>query len=153
MREYPLSLKSESELYQHLRMLTERYFYYERVEPANESGFPDIHFNTRPDVGLAHMEGTIELKYFTEKQSPNLNTAKFRGNQKAALLEYEKAGGRRRFVLAYHNGQLMAWNTTNAAKAILGRGHGQRAFLLSELDESDAASVQEFIRWLAEILT
>jgi hypothetical protein len=148
--EYP-EPKSESEFWGILRTLAESHFYFERVEPANESGFPDLHFCTRREVFPdEHLEGTIELKYFKPNERPNLATAKFRGNQKAALMDYEGAGGGRRFVLAYHNGQVFAWNTENAVLALKGRPHSLRAFLVDKLDEE---TKNRFIRWLTEILT
>lgn len=154
MRETPLDIKNESQFYQHLKMLVELYIHMERVEPANESGFPDVHFNWRdgPDQEYSTPEGTIELKYFKPTEKPNLNSAKMRGNQKAAHLDYWKAGGKRRFVFAFHNGTLYVWNTESAARAILGQTHGQRVYGLGDLDESSEDSRNNFVRWLAEVL-
>jgi hypothetical protein len=54
-------------------------------------------------------EGTIELK-FAETELPNLK-ALCRGTQKAALLDYHQAGGRRRFALCYSKGDVFLWDT------------------------------------------
>ena len=120
MRLEPAKPENESGFYARLRERTTGDFYYERVEPANESGFPDIYF-VRRDPQLAagwtiHVEGTIELK-FTETAVPNLK-ALCRGTQKAALLEYFEGGGRRRFALCYANGNVYLWNTVDYRKAL-----------------------------------
>lgn len=149
MREAPLDIKNESQFYQHLKKLTENHIFYERVEPANESGYPDVGFVFRPHLMGREAEGTIELKFFGPKETPNLNTAKTRGNQKAALIEYYQAGGRRRWVFAYHNEAIYIWDTHNAYLAITGRVHGQRCFHLNDDDERVS---NELVKLLLEVL-
>lgn len=152
IRETPLDIKNESQFYQHLKKLVELFLYMERVEPADESGFPDVSFCWREPQGDTTPEGTIELKYFKPNEKINLASAKLRGNQKAAHLEYWKAGGKRRFLFAYHNGVVYAWNTENAALAIMSKSHGQRVFSLEDLDENSEEARGEFVRWLREVL-
>jgi hypothetical protein len=150
MRETPLDIKNESGLFQHLNTLLAMYIYMERVEPANESGFPDIHFNW---IGTSWTpEGTIELKFFKANEKINLNSAKMRGNQKAAHLDYFNSGGKRRFVFAYQKGQLYVWNTEGAALAIRGQPHGVRVYGLQDLDDTSAESRDKFVEWLKEVL-
>ena len=112
--------QNESDFYARLRERTFADFYYERVEPANESGFPDIYFVRRQPLLAAGwrvpIEGTIELKYTTTK-SPNLRSL-CRGTQKAALLEYFEGGGRRRFALCYANGTVYLWDTADYRRAL-----------------------------------
>lgn len=100
--------------------------FYERIEPADESGFPDIHFVLRNTGMSAPVEGTIELKY-AETELPNLR-ALTRGTQKAALLEYSQAGGRRRFALCWCSGYAYLWNTADFAKSIRGDGQGWTSY-------------------------
>jgi hypothetical protein len=153
MRETTLELKNESALFQHLNTLVKSYLNMERVEPTNESGFPDVHFNWRKFGDKPQgPEGTIELKHFKKNEKVSLNSAKMRGNQKAAHLEYYQADGRRRFVMAWHNGNLHVWNTEQAYNAILQRPHGQRLFPLGSLDETDHSERIQFVNWLREVL-
>ncbi len=112
MRLAPSEPKNESGFFARLNERSRGTFYYERVEPANESGFPDIYFVRRG--GLS--EGTIELK-FAKTELPNLK-ALCRGTQKAALLEYYAAGGRRRFALCYCNGDAFLWDTRAYFRAL-----------------------------------
>lgn len=109
---------NESGLYAHLRRHCAGDFYFERVEPANESGFPDVYYVRRDGTD----EGTIELKYAKTKE-PNLK-ALCRGNQKAALLDYSMAGGRRRFALCYCNGFVYTWSTKDYVHSLRTDGRG-----------------------------
>jgi len=112
--------KNESDFYQNLKRRTEGEAFYERIEPSNESGFPDIHFVWRdnvPSSGIA--EGTIELKY-ERRKSLDLKTL-VNGNQKSALIEYYQAGGRRRYALCYHARLVYIWNTQDFYNTILGK--------------------------------
>jgi hypothetical protein len=107
--------KNESGFYARLRERTTADFFYERVEPANESGFPDLYFVRRGPI-LPPCEGTIELK-FAKTKVPNLRSL-CRGNQKAALLEYFEGGGRRRFALCYGYGEVFLWDTSDYRRAL-----------------------------------
>lgn len=107
--------ENESQFYTRLNRKVGGEFYFERVEPSNECGFPDIYF-VRRNVERP-CEGTIELKY-TETQLPDLRTL-CRGTQKAALIDYFDAGGRRRFALCYCNGEVFFWNTAAFLRAIV----------------------------------
>lgn len=110
--------KNESGLYASLRTACLGDFFFERVEPANESGFPDIYYVMRDRDN----EGTIELKYAKTKE-PNLK-ALVRGNQKAALIDYSAGGGRRRFALCYCDGFVYLWSTQDYVASILKDGRG-----------------------------
>lgn len=127
MRLEPSQPKNESDFFQSLRGRTGSYFYYERVEPANESGFPDVYFVTRPNLAsiVRPSEGTIELKYDVRRE-PNI-TSLLRGNQKTALLDYHAAGGTRRFALCYCNGGIFLWNTKDFRDAVLGMKNNHTA--------------------------
>lgn len=105
---------NESRFYACLRNRTSSRIFYERVEPANESGFPDLYFVMRNMI--SPREGTIELK-FCETELPNLKSL-CRGNQKAALLDYFEGGGRRRFALCYSKGDVFLWDTIAYAQAL-----------------------------------
>lgn len=135
--------KNESGLYQGLRRRTAAYVYYERIEPATESGFPDVHFVLRPNacrVGT-QAEGTIELK-FDRKAKLNLKPL-MRGSQISALLDYFEAGGQRRFALCYHNGILYWWNTADLVKEVLGNpGSWTAKRLWNEADEQPWSLVE-----------
>lgn len=112
--------ENESGFYARLLERTRGDFYYERVEPANESGFPDLYFVRRTPLyatgWTVPIEGTIELKY-CETELPNLKVL-CRGVQKAALLEYFEGGGRRRFALCYTHGEVFLWNTVDYRRAL-----------------------------------
>jgi hypothetical protein len=145
----PLDIRNESQFYQHLVNLTQSEFFYERVEPSNESGFPDAAFvDRRGEIS----EGTLELKYFKSGEKPELASAKMRGNQKAALIEYHRAGGNRRFVLAYHGPTkvVFAWSTEDAVRALTRKPHGVRVFALGA--NGDEVEGPEFAKWLREVL-
>lgn len=130
MRLEPSEPTNESGFYAGLSRATLGRIFYERIEPSNESGFPDIHFVLRDQSG----EGTIELKY-ADTQKPNLR-ALSQGTQKAAILEYSQAGGQRRFALCYCNGYVYLWDTDDYRKAILG----------------DGTEWTDVIRWDSEVL-
>ena len=118
MRLEPAEPKNESGLYTGLRTICIGSFYFERVEPANESGFPDIYYVMRDRDN----EGTIELK-FAKTKEPNLKTL-VRGNQKAALIDYSAGGGRRRFALCYCDGLVYLWSTKDYLASLRGDGRG-----------------------------
>jgi hypothetical protein len=134
MRLEPSQPRSESDFYARLRERTIGDFFYERIEPSNESGFPDVYFVRRDSI--VPYEGTIELK-FCETQVPNLR-ALCRGTQKAALLEYFEGGGRRRFALCYAHGDAFLWDTMDFRKALLQNdpGHWTSRFPLEHPDFS-----------------
>jgi hypothetical protein len=140
MRLESLEPKNESDFYACVRKLTIANIYYERVEPANESGFPDVYFVAR--TKMYSFEGTIELKY-TDTGLPNLRSLA-RGTQKAALLDYYAAGGARRFALCYANGRVYIWDTTMFARSLLGEGR----------DWSSSIELKDprFALWLLEAL-
>lgn len=112
MRLEPSEPENESQFYARLHGRILGRIYTERVEPANESGFPDVYFVMRDGSG----EGTIELK-FARTAEPNLKSL-MRGNQKASLLDYFEAGGRRRFALCYCNGMVYFWRTVDFVGSI-----------------------------------
>jgi hypothetical protein len=125
MRLESLQPENESDFYGCLSRLTSGDFFYERLEPSDESGCPDIYFVARSELNVVNREGMIELKY-TGTLLPNLRSLA-RGTQKAALLEYHEAGGRRRFALCYAGGTVYLWNTVQFAKALRGDGRGWTA--------------------------
>lgn len=138
--------KNESDFYQLLRKLTGGLFYYERVEPANESGFPDVYFVPRDrGWGGLNREGTIELKYFKPREKLSLKSAKVRGNQKAALIDYHQAGGNRRYILAYQEGVIYFWTTSDAVKCMTGGDEISYSFTLRGREE-------QLGHWLAEMM-
>lgn len=118
--------ESESEFFADLHKRTASRIFYERVEPADESGFPDIYFVIRNTGMCAPEEGTIELKY-ARTELPNLR-ALARGTQKAAVLEYHQAGGRRRFALCWCRGYAYLWNTQDYAKSLREEGRGWTSY-------------------------
>jgi hypothetical protein len=87
-------------------------------------------------------EGTIELKY-SDSLEPNLRSLA-RGTQKAALLNYFLAGGKRRFALCYCKGRVYLWNTADFATSIRGQG---RSWTSSRL-----LIASDFADWLVEEL-
>lgn len=87
---------NESSFFQRIKNDTQGSIYWERIEPKTEGGFPDTHFVLRnPNHGIC--EGTVEFK-FCKTKTPNLKTL-MKPSQKASILEYFPAGGRRRFTL------------------------------------------------------
>jgi hypothetical protein len=142
MRLESLQPKTESEFYSCLRGLTFGDFFYERIEPANESGFPDIYFVAR-DATVKNQEGTIELKYAGTVE-PNLRSLA-RGSQKSALLDYYEAGGRRRFALCYTQGRVFFWDTPAFFRSLVGDGKGWT--------DSFRLDGPEFRGWLKRMMT
>lgn len=143
MRLESLQPENESQFYSCLRKLTFADFYYERIEPSNESGFPDIYFVCRELSVDVKPEGTIELKH-CDTALPNLRS-EVRGIQKAALMDYYEAGGRRRFALCYAQGTVYLWDTPAFFRSLLGDGRGWRSSC--QLDAPD------FREWLRRNLT
>lgn len=145
--------KSESDVYGLIRDLTGGLIYFERVEPANESGFPDTYFTFREGRGLPQREGTVELKFFKPRDKLDLRSTKFRGVQTTALMEYHHAGGNRRFVLAYHDGVVHVWDTKNAYLALQGKSHGVRSFPFEAAAWNPGyRESSTFHEWLPEVL-
>ena len=89
-------INSESDFFGVLRSKTYGTIYMERIEPSNESGFPDVYF-----VSERKWEGTMELKHCKKAARPNLAGPMVRGTQKTALIEYYEAGGRRRWFACF----------------------------------------------------
>ena len=111
-------INSESDFFQRVKKRTAGTIYWERVEPSNESGFPDTSFVIR-SRGQGVAEGTAEFKYKDTAGAPNLSGDLVRGTQKSALLEYHQQGGRRRFFLVYTKGEVWFFNTEDAVASIL----------------------------------
>lgn len=141
MRLEPHEPKNESDLFQGLRQRTGLYYYYERVEPANESGFPDVYYVARNGSG----EGTIELKCDRGK-SMNLNKL-LRGSQKSALLSYHEGGGRKRYVLSCWQGQLFLWDTEALRSEILRKG--SKTFTSTRPWSIAREKPEDLARWLS----
>lgn len=100
MRDF-VNIKSESDLFQWLKTWTEYWIYWERIEPANECGFPDTTYVMKNNPGQKRrpsIEGAIEFKY-TEKYSKLYPL--MRRSQIVSFVDYEKAGGTKRFVFKY----------------------------------------------------
>lgn len=138
------TISSESDFYQRVKKRTYGSIAFERVEPSNESGFPDAYFiiKRRGSTGL---EGTVEFKYKEGPGSPDLSGDLVRGTQKSALIEYHKAGGTRRFFLVYSGkGECWLFNTEDALHSIL-TGES-RATSLANLEEPS------FCAWLISCL-
>lgn len=136
-------ISSESDFFQRVKKRTLGTIGWERVEPANESGFPDTYFVVKRR-GQPGAEGTLEFKYAEKVGAPDL-PALMRGNQKAALLEYQKMGGARRFYLVYTGrGEVWLYTTDDAVKCLLGDG-GVSA--MAQMEEPS------FTAWLVQCLT
>ena len=142
--------KNETEFVNFIRDLTNDCIFWERVEPANESGFPDSHFVIYTRGGDLKPEGTVEFKHFKPREKVDLRSAKTRGNQSTSLIEYFKYGGRRRFFMAYHNCTVYLWDTASAYSALLGKSSSPKTFLISE--ECEKAMI-ELRNWLRENLS
>jgi hypothetical protein len=137
-------ITSESDFFQRVKKRTTGVIGWERIEPANESGFPDTYFVIKSPK-CKQREGTVEFKFWDDKSAPQLNSDLTRGTQKAALFEYQKMGGNRRFFLAYAlNGDVWLYNTADAAESIL-TGHN-KATSLAKLEEP------AFVHWLMSCL-
>ena len=110
---------SESDFFQRVKKRTAGTVYWERVEPSNESGFPDTHFVIR-SRGVSVAEGTVEFKYKEGSGAPNLAGDMMRGTQKSALIDYHAQGGNRRYVVVYNRGDVWVFNTADGVKSIVG---------------------------------
>lgn len=141
----PEQVTSESEFFQRVKKRTLGSVAWERVEPSNESGFPDTYFVVRRR-GKPGPEGTVEFKFSAGAGCPSLASDMVRGTQKSALLEYAAAGGTRRYFLVC-NGQGMVWlyNTADAARAV--RTGELCATALAALEEPS------FCAWLISCLS
>lgn len=138
-------IQSESDFYQRVKKRTYGSIMWERVEPSNESGFPDAHFVIKRR-GAAGPEGTVEFKYVGGNGSPSLASELVRGTQKSALIEYHAAGGTRRFFLVYAGrGEVWLFNTADAVHSIV-KGE-TRATALANLEEPS------FTAWLISCLS
>jgi hypothetical protein len=117
-------IKSESDFFQRVKQRTLGVIGWERVEPSNESGFPDAHFVSveKSPLGSVAWEGTVEFKHAKRRAAPDLSSDMLRGTQKSALIEYYQMGGRRRWVLCYAPKEGTAWlyDTVTACQAIRG---------------------------------
>ncbi len=116
---------------------------FERVEPANESGFPDTYFIIKSPRSRKR-EGTIEFKFWEDAGAPQLYGDVTRGNQKAALIEYARMGGDRRFFLVYARGEVWLYNTADALHSIVNREN--RTTALAQMEEPG------FTHWLLSCL-
>lgn len=135
---------SESDFFQRVKKRTLGTIGWERVEPANESGFPDTYFVLK-NVSAKNREGTVEFKWSDKPGSPDLSSALVRGTQKSALIEYAQMGGARRFYVCYsHGGDVWVYNTAEALKGVMGKPAS--AIGLAKLEEPAFAS------WLAQLL-
>lgn len=141
-------IESESQLYQKLAEWTGAWIFYERIEPSNESGFPDVHFVVRKGYAKHDCEGTLELKYFKPRDKLDLSGSKVRGVQRAALMEYHQAGGTKRWFVAYHDGVVHIWPTHKAFLALQGREVHHHTFKVD-----DDIDILKFRRWFLEVLT
>lgn len=141
MRLEPGEPSNESDYWKLVRELTFGSIFWERVESSNESGFPDTHFCLRDGGG----EGTIELKYERKKKLA-LHTL-LRGNQKASLLDYHEAGGRRRWALCYGAGYSHLYDTTSYCVAVLRKTIGTEGSVLLTHDETFAQKLTDLLRW------
>lgn len=118
MRDF-VNIKSESNFFQWLKKWSEHFIYWERIEPANECGFPDTTFVfSKPKADK--IEGAIELKYTAENQ--HLNKL-LRPSQVVSFIDYFKAGGDKRYVFKYvrDTQSIHMYSTFKVAKAILGK--------------------------------
>ena len=139
-----MKLESESEFFQRLKTRTLGTFFWERVEPSNECGFPDSHFVIKNRRGeIQRPEGTCEFKFADSKGPPSLKKL-LRPSQKAALIEYHKFGGNRRFYLVYQEGMVWLYNTDDAYTSLMEDRNQCSAF--AYLEESN------FCAWLVSCL-
>jgi hypothetical protein len=141
-------IESESHLYQKLSEWTGEWIYYERIEPANESGFPDIHFVVRTGFHGEDWEGTIELKHFKPKEKLDLSGPKVKGTQKAALIEYYQAGGKRRWYVVYRDEVIFVYPTWKAVQAVQGKEVSRPFYPITE-----SFDPLHFRKWFLEVLT
>lgn len=142
MRLEPSEPQNESQFYTRLRERTRGDFFFERIEPSNESGFPDIYFVRRNSIQRPN-EGTIELK-IAKTELPNLRSL-CRGTQKASLIDYFEAGGRRRFALCYAHGMVFLWDTLAYRRALLSES------LLTYTSQHPLEHT-DFVKWLSKEL-
>lgn len=137
-------IESESDFFQRVKKRTYGSVEWERIEPSNESGFPDTHFVVRSRLGKGP-EGTLEFKFKDGVGTPDLSGDLVRGTQKSALIEYYQAGGRRRFFLVYTGrGDVWFYTTEAAYNAILGKENQPSA--LAQMEEPS------FCAWLLSLL-
>lgn len=138
-------IASESDFFQRVKKRTYGSITWERVEPSNESGFPDAYFIIKRR-GAAGPEGTVEFKYVDGGGSPSLAGDLVRGTQKSGLIEYHAAGGTRRYFLVYaRRGEVWLFNTEDAVHSIV-KGE-TRATALANLEEPS------FAAWLISCLS
>jgi hypothetical protein len=136
------AITSESDFFQRVRKRTYGTIHWERIEPNNESGFPDTYFINK-SRGAAKPEGTIEFKY-TDAAAPNLGGL-MRGTQKSALIEYHQNKGTRRFILVYAgSGDVWFYNTADAVNTLITGNNSSTA--LAKLEEPS------FVSWLTTLM-
>ena len=112
-RERP-RIGSESDFFQEVRSLSTGRIYFERVEPKDESGFPDTYFVLKDFPGV---EGTIEFK-FSRSPTTQIGTM-LRPTQRVRAFEYYEAGGTRYFGLLYNPTGAWLFDSREMAMAAL----------------------------------
>lgn len=112
MRDF-VNIKNESNFFQWLKTWTEHWIYWERIEPANECGFPDTTFV----VKNRKIEGAIELKYCDE---PTPLSKLMRSSQIVSFVDYYNAGGRKRGLIKYVRSEktLYFYTTLDVVKSL-----------------------------------
>lgn len=143
-----MGIVNESTFFQKVDEWTGEAIYFERIEPSNESGFPDTYFVVRTGFMLDHCEGTIEFKFFKPNEKLDLSSSKTKGTQKAALIDYYQAGGRRRWFIAMKGTTIYMWPTWKAVDAILGKEVQPHTYLINDL-----FLPEEFRKWMLEVLS
>lgn len=137
-------LLSESDFFQELKERSLGRVWFERVEPRTESGFPDTYFVVREGE---HLEGTLELKWFSTRK-PNLSTL-MKPSQKAAFIDYDKAGGRRRYLLAAREDGLMYFYCSrDVVRAIVSGGESSASWNLFPSLPEDPEPVDTLIEMI-----
>ncbi len=135
MRDF-VNIENESNFFQWLKTWTENWIYWERIEPANECGFPDTTFVTKH----SHVEGAIELKY-CDKPTPLSKL--MRSSQIVSFVDYYNAGGRKRGLIKYVKSEqsLYFYNTAEVVKAL----SSERASTIIKLGEIPTVQSAHYI--------
>jgi hypothetical protein len=94
--------------------------FWERLELKTDSGYPDTSFVLRNSTEVR--EGTVELKYQrTAAEVPNLHLL-MKATQKANFIDYQAAGGRKRFLLSCNpKGIVSCYHTNGVVRALLNK--------------------------------
>ena len=133
-------IESESDFYQRVRKRCLGVIGFERVEPSNESGFPDTYFVLKSPK-CKRREGTVEFKFWHGKGAPDISGDITRGTQKTGLIEYAAMGGNRRFFLVYtKSGEVWLYNTADAVHSVVKKEN--RVSSMANLEEP------AFVHWL-----